>query len=483
MANDKYIKWTHVRWLLTIVAACICNTYIANASYLYQSKYADSLQYVSNDNDYNLVLAAMKGDERVVDDLLQKGMSPDVVLEDGTTPLIWAAQTGQIKICRILIMKGADVNLLPVNSRSPLVSAIKGNQLNIVNYLLENGANIDLPDGFGRTPLMFASANPDSTICLRLIQGKAKIDLKDNLGRDALFAAIVHKQLLNAGILINSGANINTADNDGITPLMLLTINKNIEQIDFMLKKGADINLVSKHGQSSLSIAIESNDEDYIEKIISRGANVNQKLSFATTPLTIAKYTKANKFIIEFLNSENAKSNYLPDFRQFMIGADLFFNTTDFMAGMSVGVKEIKYNVDISSGFAFRPFPVSVLVDNSNNNFSQYWEQRYMAFLGVSKNIDIIQIQNHFKFGANIGLNGIYTYGSYKGTTMYAPNEFVYAPEIGIYQNNGAMQFNLKYQYTNFGYEGVSASKICFSIKILIGNSYRFNENDYMPWE
>jgi ankyrin repeat protein len=473
-----------VRLLISIVLVSLCCSLWVGATSL--NNFLDSgdlLQYDANDNEYNLVVAAFKGDELLVESLLQRGINPNVTLDDGTSPLMSASQAGHIKICKILIESGADVNLNPVNSHTPIVSAVLGGQSMVINLLLEKGAVIDLADFTGKTPLMYAAAKADSNVVGRLLKANAKIDLKDKSGIDALMASIINNQLVNAQILIDAGANVNTSDKDGITPLMLITSKNNIILFDILQKKGAEINSVSKHGQSVLSIAIERNDEDLVEKIITRGADVNQKLTYSTKPLTIACYNKSNKFIVEQLQNKGAGTNKLPDFRQFTAGAITSFNSTDFMAGFELGVKEIKYKFDITGGMAFRLFAVPVLIHKSGNIYYQLWEKRHIAFLGIAKNFDLTHFGNHFIFGLNGGANGAYTYGTNKGVTMTVPNEFVFIPEVGGYLNNGFLQLNLKYQYTDFGTEGVSAGRVCLALKVLIGRSYKFNEKEYKPWE
>jgi ankyrin repeat protein len=54
--------------------------------------------------------AAEKGDERVVELLLQNGACPDFEDEDGQTPLARVVETGSIEIVQLLLARGVKVD-------------------------------------------------------------------------------------------------------------------------------------------------------------------------------------------------------------------------------------------------------------------------------------------------------------------------------------------------------------------------------------
>ena len=445
--------------------------------------YISSASYITNDNEYNIVIACLKGDFNVVESLLQKGVSANTTLDDGSFPLLFAAEAGNLRICKLLITNGADVNLAPREGLTALIGSILAKHKNITDFLIEKGAKINLPDYSGKTPLMHAASVGDSEACMFLLKNNADIKAKDKFGSDAFMAAVINDQKNTMDLLLKNGSDPNTFNKKGVTPLMILTYNNDIQYLDTLTKHGADINKVSVHGSSVLSIAILKNDETLVNKVIQLGANVNQKLTFAESPMTIAKYNNTDKFIEEILQNKGAKSNYWPDFKQYTIGPLVNWNLKDFMAGFTLGVKEIKYGFDINAGMAFRPFYVPILVQNFPNNYSQYFEYRHMAFGGIDKNFEILNINENLITGINAGINYAYSFGSYKGTNMKAIERNVMIPQIGIYQIINGFQFGLCYQYCDFKTEGVSANRICFTAKIIIGNSYKFNNEEYQSWK
>jgi ankyrin repeat protein len=54
--------------------------------------------------------AAEKGDERVVELLLQNGACPDFEDEDGQTPLARVVETGSIEVVQLLLARGVKVD-------------------------------------------------------------------------------------------------------------------------------------------------------------------------------------------------------------------------------------------------------------------------------------------------------------------------------------------------------------------------------------
>jgi ankyrin repeat protein len=476
-----YLKLRISNTLLLLVFSSICLFY-TNAS---EGKFLtenDSLQYVPNDNEYNIVIAALRGDYSVLEGLLEKGVSPNSTLEDGSTPLIYAAQSGSFRICKLLVAKGAIINYRPITGNTALIAAIRREYTQIAEFLIEKGANINLTDDLGRTAYIYGASIGDSAMCEKLIALKADLSAKDHSGTDALMASIINHRTKMALVLLNKGANVNTYDIYGISPLMVAVGNNDYETIELLLKYGADINHISKHKESALTIAIENNDETMLQYLVKKGADVNQKLTLAETPLTIARYHKKDNFIIETLEGLGAKQNALPDFRRITFGPEITANPDDFMGGLNLGSKEYKYNFDLTAGIIFRPFATRVLIQDTGNVYFQYWEKRNYVYLGLNKNFKLTKFETKSLWGITIGLKGLYTFGTYRGTVLKTGNNYLLAPEVGFFHNFRGIQMNLVYQYLNFGNTGVSPHRINFTEKFVLGSSSGFNVNSYRPW-
>ena len=84
-----------------------------------------------------LMLAALRGQERLVIKLLTKGAE---VNKKGWTPLHYAATGGQMRIAAILIGAHADVNAESENGTTPLMMAAMYGNSDTVKLLLSSGA-------------------------------------------------------------------------------------------------------------------------------------------------------------------------------------------------------------------------------------------------------------------------------------------------------------------------------------------------------
>jgi len=477
--GDLKLKILNILILLVLVNTGILYASMSGVKLMTDN---DSLQYVPNDNEYNIVIAALRGDYSVVASLLEKGVSPNSTLEDGSTPLIYASQSGNLAICKLLVAKGAIINYRPLMGNTALIAAIRKGNSQIVEFLVEQGANINLTDDLGRTAFIYGAANGDSAMCEKLLALKADTKVRDHAGNDALLAAIINHKINMASILLSTGADANISDKDGVTPLMIAVGNSDYTIIELLLKYGADINHKSKHKETALTVAIRNNDEKLLQYLVKKGADVNQKLTLAETPLTIAYYNKHDNFIIETLEGLGARQNALPDFRRITFGPEITANSDDFMGGINLGTKEYKYNFDIAAGIIFRPFATRVLVHDIGNVYFQYWEKRNFAYIGLNKNFRLSNLEAHSLSGVTIGVKGLYTFGSYRGTVLNTANNFLLAPEVGVFHNFKGIQVNLVYQYLDFGNTGVSPHRINLTAKFVLGSNSVFNANSYRPW-
>jgi hypothetical protein len=72
------------------------------------------------------------------------------------TPVHTAALKGQAKILEILLNKGADINGLDSTGRTPLHCAVEGSRMDTVKLLVDRGADVSRLDAKGTSPLQMA---------------------------------------------------------------------------------------------------------------------------------------------------------------------------------------------------------------------------------------------------------------------------------------------------------------------------------------
>ncbi|WP_153100307.1 ankyrin repeat domain-containing protein [Paraburkholderia hayleyella] len=100
-----------------------------------------------------LMLAALNGDEALVQLLLSKGAD---VNKTGWTPLHYAAANGHDAIVKLLLARSAQVDALSPNGTTPLMMAARGGHMSTATLLLDSGANLNAKNQIGLTALDFA---------------------------------------------------------------------------------------------------------------------------------------------------------------------------------------------------------------------------------------------------------------------------------------------------------------------------------------
>ncbi len=477
--NNRIKAYLFILW---IVCQITMNQINAHPS---RFQLTDTLFYAEDDDEYNLILASYKGDYMMVEKLISKGINPNAILDQSVSPLVFAAQGGQTKICAYLIANGADVNLRPVYGPTPLIAAIKANQSATTDFLISMGADINANDELGRTPIMYAVANNDTILVNKLLQLKCNIHHSDTLGVNVLMVAVIHQLPDMVKKIISLGVNPNNSDKYGVTPFMLAASYTNYEIMDILIDAGADMNHVSRKKNSALTIALEKQDEKLIQYLVDKGVNVNQPHGFSVTPLSIAKYFNSNVFILESLTSKGARQSYLPNIKEVSVGPEFFWNFNHIMAGISFGLKDFRYDSELTFGFLARLAASRVLVPINQlpNQYYQYWEYRYAIYGRLTKNFMLAYKPLVYRQGIFISIRPTMSYNSFRGTSIQNQWKWYFSPEAGIYHAYRWVQFNMAYQYLDFGYKGVSPHHISVGVKFYMGKSVHFNSKNYQPWQ
>ncbi|HED12584.1 MAG TPA: ankyrin repeat domain-containing protein [Gammaproteobacteria bacterium] len=98
-----------------------------------------------------IIGAVLKGDLKVLRELLGSGRDPDEANSKGRTALHVAAFFGDLRTARLLLAAGANVNVVDARQITPLILASTDGRLEMVKLLLAQGADPALQDKIGRT--------------------------------------------------------------------------------------------------------------------------------------------------------------------------------------------------------------------------------------------------------------------------------------------------------------------------------------------
>jgi len=449
----------------------------------YALQQGDTLAYDPDDDEYNLVIASLKGDMQMVQKLLDKGVNVNVTLDESITPLIYAVQGGQLNICNYLIARGADINFRPAYGPTPLIVAIKSQRPLLVDMLVNMGAKINAGDAMGRTPLMHTIALDDTTTFHKLIDWGASLTQTDTLGMTPLMVAVIYNKPYFVQYILDQGISPDVPDQQGVTPFLVAVSNANYPMMDLLISRGANINHISRKKHSALTIALEKQDEKLLQYLVDKGADVNLKIRKTETPLTIANYFNSDIFLREILTSKGARQSILPDFRQISIGPEFLGNFQHFMLGANAGIRDFRYDVDISGGFLIRVTPTRVLVPaNQPQHYYQFWEYRYLWYAGLDKKFMISYKNSSTMQGVFIGGRWVSSYHDYRGSTLPTSWKSTWAIRLGYYFIFRNIKLYGSYQYLDFGYRGVSPHHYNLGVNFYLGKSIHFDNKRYQPW-
>ncbi|CAG7937699.1 unnamed protein product [Penicillium salamii] len=160
--------------------------------------------------------------------------------KNGDTALHIAAQMGFSFVAKILI-NDRTIDAQGANNLTPLHIASMNGDLELANLL--EGANIASSDSkFGWTPLHFAADSGNDQLVKSLIGRGAQIDAQDHhVGWTPLHFAAINGHATVVDILLCQAANINVEDKYGWTPLQFAGANEHTEVVKLLKRSDAHV--------------------------------------------------------------------------------------------------------------------------------------------------------------------------------------------------------------------------------------------------
>jgi ankyrin repeat protein len=223
--------------------------------------------------------AVYKVDYELIDALIARKVTVDVVNEFGATPLAEAVKLADARMVKTLLAAGGGVDRADESGQTPLMLAIKTGELPVVEMLVKAGANVNAVEELQRqTPLMWAvtaSKHAAEMTTLLLAKGanvKARAlytDWPNQLssepraqyrpvgGLTALLYAARNGCSDCVRALIGAGADVNVPTPEGVTPLMISLDNDHNDVATLLLDRGANPHVADWWGRTALWIVID----------------------------------------------------------------------------------------------------------------------------------------------------------------------------------------------------------------------------------
>lgn len=162
--------------------------------------------------------------------LVRRGLGPNLIMPDGNPALVYAMQQGSTEIVRWLIQHpDLQVNLRNARGDTALMTAASLGEVSWVEQLGRRGGELGAPDGQWSAMHFAAAANRLSVV--QYLKGRRDVRL------DALSA-------------------------NGTTPLMMAARSNALEIVRYLLEQGARADLENEAGLSALAYARRNGNEE-----------------------------------------------------------------------------------------------------------------------------------------------------------------------------------------------------------------------------
>nr|KAG5701758.1 hypothetical protein BaRGS_000748 [Batillaria attramentaria] len=249
-----------------------------------------------------------KGDLTAVHGLLESGnINLEERDEGGRTFLMVASERGELNIVRELLEAGVDPNAVDNEGWSALLCAAKEGHLEITIELLEHGAEKEHKDTCGWTALMWASYKGRIIVVQELLDRGANPNAKADHSMTSLAWAAGRGHTEIVHMLISKGAKVNTADKYGTTPLIWACRKGYVEIVDALLAEGANVDASGMNSWTPLLVATKGGHYDVVHSLLQHDPNVNAVDKDGLTALAIA----AKEGYVEIVHDLLAKGAYV----------------------------------------------------------------------------------------------------------------------------------------------------------------------------
>lgn len=220
----------------------------------------------------------------------------------------WALEPGSIsKVINWLLDSGLSIESRSASGETPLLIAASRHGPEIVRLLASRGANLNARNHEGQTALFkcidhYGEADEKFEMVRTLIELGAIVNDPRGHGGDMVQPALRRSSKI-FDLLVAEGLNVNIPNEDGVVPL-IHAISRNDETLTSqLLDAGADVTASNSNGKTALHKAASSGSVENARLLVSRGARVAQADGKGRTALHIA-LSKDHSTLTDYLLKE-----------------------------------------------------------------------------------------------------------------------------------------------------------------------------------
>ncbi|KAK5898433.1 hypothetical protein CgunFtcFv8_015851 [Champsocephalus gunnari] len=230
-----------------------------------------------------LLDAAARNDVEEVRELLNNGVSPDLVNEDGLTALHQCCIDDFVEIVQCLLDAGGCVNACDSELWTPLHAAATCGHTGLVQLLIQAGADLLAVNADGNMP--YDLCEDEATLeLLEMVMAEQGIT-QDRI--DECRGAKEKAMLADIQALVQNGADLNAQDANGTTLLHIASANGYVSVAELLVEHRAQMEARDSDGWTPLHAASCWGQIQMVELLVAHGASLNTKSVLDETPLDV----------------------------------------------------------------------------------------------------------------------------------------------------------------------------------------------------
>ncbi|KEF55676.1 uncharacterized protein A1O9_08426 [Exophiala aquamarina CBS 119918] len=185
-----------------------------------------------------------------------------------------AAERGDESAVRNLVKDGVTITSEDENGDMAIHYAAGAGRIEVIQYLFEAGAEVDALGNFKRTPLLYAAVEGRDEVVVLLCEKGASVNYRCSRGSHALGAALSSKNFRLAGLLVKRGAKLD--DQQG--RIWEAFEDGSCQMLEFLIQNWDEFSPIPEEIMLKLiQVAAEHRDVAFAKCLIERGYPVNSE--------------------------------------------------------------------------------------------------------------------------------------------------------------------------------------------------------------
>lgn len=249
-----------------------------------------------------LLDATARNDLEEVRELLNSGVSPDLVNEDGLTALHQCCIDDFVEMVQCLLDAGGCVNACDSELWTPLHAAATCGHTGLVQLLIQAGADLLAVNADGNMP--YDLCEDEATLeLLEMVMAEQGIT-QDRI--DECRGAKETTMLADIQALVESGADLNAQDANAATLLHIASANGYVSVAELLLEHRALVEAKDSDGWTPLHAASCWGQIQMVELLVAHGASLDTKSVLEETPLDVCMDEEVRSKLMDLKHKHDA---------------------------------------------------------------------------------------------------------------------------------------------------------------------------------